>query len=137
MQNNEVVQSDKFTSAPGGIVNDDSIEQHTDRGRVNMWIYLNNSFLSFVENKDSWKLLHVMARKKGDIEAIFPDAEVLSTPSGDYKYRTDISRVTVCNTISDELLNIGYTNFKNSINDLQRHDVYMRLRSHSHGLEDN
>ena len=61
MQNDEVVQSDKFTSAPGGIVNDDSIEQHTDRGRVNMWIYLNNSFLSIVENKESWKLLHVMA----------------------------------------------------------------------------
>ena len=102
-----------------------------------MWIYLNNSFLSIVENKDSWKLLHVRARKEGDIEAIFPDAEVLSTPSDDYKYRTDISRVTVCNTISDELLNIGYTNFKNSIDDLQRHDVYMRLWSDSHGLEDN
>ncbi len=60
-----------------------------------MWVYLNNSFLSIVENKDDSKLLHVRARREGDIEAVFPDVDVLATPSGDYKYRTDIERETI------------------------------------------
>ena len=56
-----------------------------------MWVYLNNSFLSIVENMDDSRLPHVRARKKDDIEAVFPDADVLATPAGDYKYRADIS----------------------------------------------
>ena len=100
-----------------------------------MWIYLNNSFLSIVENNQDSSKLHIRARKEGDIEAIFPAAEVLATPSGDYKFRADIPRDEVAGVIANNITNINYTNFKNSVDDYHRHEVYMDLWSASHGLE--
>lgn len=100
-----------------------------------MWIYLNNSFLSIVQHKDDPNILHVRARKESDIEAVFPDAVVKHTPSGDYKYRTDIERETVAQVIAQSVTGIDYTNFKNSVDDQQRHDVYMQLWSDSHRLQ--
>lgn len=100
-----------------------------------MWIYLNNSFISIVENNQDSDQLHVRARKEGDIEAVFPSADVLVTSSGDYKYRTDISRKAVAELIAYEISGINYTNFKSSVDDSRRHDVYIRLWSDSHDLE--
>ena len=100
-----------------------------------MWIYLNNSFLSIVENNQDSSKLHIRARKEGDIESVFPAADVLATPHGDYKFRTDISRGEVAGAIANNINSIDYTNFKNSVDDFKRHDVYMDLWSASHGLE--
>jgi hypothetical protein len=41
-----------------------------------MWIFLNDSFLSIVANRELAGVLLVRARKEGDIEAVFPDATV-------------------------------------------------------------
>jgi hypothetical protein len=101
-----------------------------------MWIYLNSSFLSIVENSEDPSMLHVRARREGDIEEVFPDSNVTETPDGDYKYRTDLSRDDVAEAIARNINGINYTNFKNSIDDEVRHDVYMDLWSASHGLEE-
>jgi hypothetical protein len=101
-----------------------------------MWIYLNNSFLSIVQNFEDPALLHVRARKEGDIEEVFPDAEVTVTPGGDYRYRTDLPREAVAQVIAENVNRIHYTNFKNSVDDAKRHNVYMDLWSASHALED-
>lgn len=100
-----------------------------------MWIYLNNSFLSIVENKDNNDLLHVRGRRAGDIEAIFHNAVVLHTPTGDYKYRADIARSHVSLALADQANQIDYTNFKNSVHDSQRHYAYMKTWSAAHDLE--
>lgn len=100
-----------------------------------MWIYLNNSFLSIVQNDQDADLLHVRARKKDDIEAVFPNASVKFTPTGDYKYRTDVRRENVANALHRMAATIEYTNFKNSVKDHQRHDAYMDTWSAAHGLE--
>ena len=41
-----------------------------------MWIFLNNSFLSMVENRNNKEELLVRSRIKGDIEKVFPDSDV-------------------------------------------------------------
>ena len=99
-----------------------------------MWIYLNNAFLSIVENDTNPNLLHIRARHSGDIEAIFSDAVVLNTPSGDYKHRADIPRDQVATAIAVTIGEIDYVNFKNSVSDENRHDVYFDVWSASHGL---
>ena len=43
-----------------------------------MWIQFNNAFLSIVENRDNKLELLVRARIKGDIEKIFPEADVFA-----------------------------------------------------------
>ena len=102
-----------------------------------MWIYLNNAFLSIVQNHYAPDMLHVRSRRKGDIEAVFPDAEVLNTPDGDYKYRTDIERGQVADKISEQVGKIDYSNFKKSIADPERHDIYLDTWSTAHGLQEN
>ena len=46
-----------------------------------MWIQFNNAFLSIVENRDNKLELLVRARIKGDIEKIFPEADVFEDNS--------------------------------------------------------
>lgn len=92
-----------------------------------MWIYLNNAFLSVVQHKDDPSLLHVRARKSGDIDTVFPDAVVTITPHGDYRYRTSVSREKMAVALLHAAHTINYTNFKSSIphKDRARHSAYM------------
>jgi hypothetical protein len=92
-----------------------------------MWIYLNNSFLSIVEHQDQDDLLHVRGRRNGDIEAIFPYAEVQATPDRDYAYRANIARDEVEIAMRKAVQDINYNNFKGSIPDFERHDEYLQV----------
>ena len=60
-----------------------------------MWIQFNNVFLSIVENREKTKELLVRARVKGDIEKVFPEADVFEHNNADYKYRAFISKAVV------------------------------------------
>jgi|ERR1700733_5501174 len=92
-----------------------------------MWIFLPDSFLSVVENfNDSSKLL-VRGRRKGDIEKIFPSAEIKHTPEGDYAFRASIDRALVANTIAKQIMDINYPNFKNEVTDHVRHAAYLDI----------
>lgn len=100
-----------------------------------MWIMLNNSFLSFVAHRDLPNALMVRARAAGDIEAVFPTATVLHTPTGaDYPYRAAIARAEAGAVIGAALAGVNYTNFKSSVPDHNRHDVYMSVWSTMHRL---
>jgi hypothetical protein len=89
-----------------------------------MWIVKNNSFLSIVADRNDKDRLLVRARIKGDIEAVFPDAEVETTPEADYLYRAFLPRARVARTIADSIESIDYPNFKGSVIDKLRHDIY-------------
>jgi len=100
-----------------------------------MWIYLNDAFLSIVQNYSNPALLHVRSRHPGDIERLFPGAEVKHTPGGDYHFRTDLDRETVAEVLAARIASIDYTNFKNSISDSDRHDVYFDVWSATQHLQ--
>jgi len=89
-----------------------------------MWIFLNNSFLSLVEDLDNPDYLMVRARIEGDIESVFPGAEVTYTPDFDYYYRTSIPKKEVAKYIAKMIESISYSNFKNSVKDRSRHEAY-------------
>ena len=55
-----------------------------------MWIFLNDSFLSIVRHRDKAAMLLVRARKAGNIEALFPDAETWRDEHADYPYRAEV-----------------------------------------------
>jgi hypothetical protein len=97
-----------------------------------MWICLNNAFLSIVvpragtsaaKNDD----LIVRGRCKGDIEAVFPDANVTHTPDRDYAFRASIKREAVANAIAAQVREIDYENFKDSVAEHDRHDAYFDI----------
>lgn len=94
-----------------------------------MWIFLNNSFLSIVENRNNKDELLVRSRIKGDIDKIFPDTNVFELENSDYKYRSYIQKSQVSEKIKDIIQNINYDNFKNSIskNEDKRHSSYINV----------
>jgi len=94
-----------------------------------MWLFLNDAFLSIVSPSphDNTRDLLVRARFEGDIQRVFPSAEVIMTPDGDYRYRTWVDRRTVAAVIAIELDDIGYNNFKSSVDEDWRHDTYLSV----------
>ena len=102
-----------------------------------MWIVLNKSFLSIVKNRNNNEELLVRSRVNGDIEKVFKDANVFEDLNADYRYRSYIKRSEVAKTISEELLNINYDNFKNSVSkdDKNRLNAYMNVWSSLHKMQ--
>jgi hypothetical protein len=92
-----------------------------------MWIVQNNSFLSVVADRNNKNNLLVRGRIKGDIEAVFPGAEVITTPKADYLYRAFLPREQVKAAISKSIDAIDYPNFKGSVMDEFRHNSYMKI----------
>ena len=94
-----------------------------------MWLFTSNSFVSVVADRDdtqSSRLL-VRARIKGDIDQLFPDAEVMETPLADYRYRAWIERQAVSNAFTKQVEGLTYTNFKNSVKDKERQKPLMHV----------
>jgi hypothetical protein len=90
-----------------------------------MWIMLSNSFLSLVAKGCDRDHLLVRARRPGDIEQLFPTAKVSRSPRGDYLYRAVILRADIAVALANELQNIDYDNFKDSVGDRALHDAYL------------
>ena len=94
-----------------------------------MWVFLNNSFLSIVENRNNKEELLVRSRVRGDIDKIFPDSNIFEMENSDYKYRSYVKKIEVSEKIREIVTNINYDNFKNSISksEDQRHSSYLNV----------
>jgi hypothetical protein len=89
-----------------------------------MWICLSDSFLSIVRKHPADTFLTVRARVKGDIERVFPNAEVQEGGGTDYPFRARITYEVVALAIADEIRAIDYGNFKDSVQEDDRHHAY-------------
>lgn len=96
-----------------------------------MWVFLNKAFLSIVQDRGNAQRLLVRGRIAGDIQKVFPLAEVEETPNADYRYRAFVPRDAVALALYSSALSIDYTNFKGSVNrrDHNRQSAYMRVWS--------
>lgn len=92
-----------------------------------MWICLNDAFLSIVAKDCPPDHLLVRARRKSDIERVFPGYPIKETRNTDYRYRTTVPRQVVADTIANRILSIDYDNFKNSVEDHDLHAAYARV----------
>ena len=92
-----------------------------------MWVFLNDAFLSAVEHRDDSDKLMVRARLQGDLDRVFPDlaGQVKKTPTADYRFRLVVSRERFMQAMMDEVGRIDYTNFKNSVAEYGRHQIYL------------
>ena len=90
-----------------------------------MWIFLNEAFLSIVDKGGDGTTLLVRARRRGEIEKVFPGILVQETPGNDYRFRARIPRDQVAKAIASAIESIGYPNFKGSVHDPLRHEAYL------------
>lgn len=102
-----------------------------------MWIFLPDSFLSIVADKDdpTGDRLLVRARRKGDIESVFPDSRVIALAGSDYAFRAWVPRSEVTQVIASQVESIDYSNFKNSMIDNNYHDAALSVWSVMWGLQ--
>lgn len=99
-----------------------------------MWIFLSDSFLSIVADADP-ALLVVRARRKGDIERVFPRLRAIRTLNRDYLYRRAIPRGLVEEAIAGAVAGIEYRNFKDSVKDNVRHAAYVSVWQTMHSYQ--
>lgn len=101
-----------------------------------MWIFLNDAFVSIVAHKDDPDKVVVRARVKGDIENVFGDVEVIETDNSDYRFRAFLPREMVANAVWNSLMDVDYTNFKDSVKENRRHDAYLGVWDVMRRLQD-
>lgn len=96
-----------------------------------MWIFSNDAFLSIVAHKTEPGRFCVRARFKGDLEKVFNNKEVqiIETPEADYRFRTEIDQPMLLDLVCEEALRVDYDNFKSSVREDWRHDVYLDVWS--------
>jgi hypothetical protein len=86
---------------------------------------LNDAFLSVVADKNDPNKLMIRARRKEDLRNIVGEqAQILETVTADYRWRTFLTRERFKELISQRIDRIDYTNFKNSVTDDERHEMY-------------
>ena len=90
-----------------------------------MWIFLTDAFLSIVDKDGDGTTLLVRARRAGDIERVFPGAEVIEGAGTDYRYRARIDREDVAQRLAEQVRGIRYANFKATVKDSRRGEAYL------------
>lgn len=95
------------------------------QGDNTMWIFLPNSFISVVQKPGDTDTLTVRARISGDIESVFPQAQVEVDKGTDYKYRARVPREAVAKALYDQVMGLSWSNFKGTVKGGKRHDAYM------------
>jgi hypothetical protein len=71
--------------------------------------------------------LLVRARRRGDIERVFPNAKVSRSPKGDYLFRSVLPRSAVKSALAARIDDIRYDNFKDSVGDDDLHTAYTNV----------
>jgi hypothetical protein len=104
-----------------------------------MWIIAKEGFVSIVAHRDNANWVLVRARAKADIEYFAEQIDqmfggdanvrgrISSERPSDYEYRMWVTRAAIALVIAAEVDAIDYTNFKSSVRDGFRHDVYMSV----------
>lgn len=91
-----------------------------------MWICFNDGFLSVVADKHDSTRLMVRARRKQDLlNAVGKEAEIVETPDRDYGWRTFIARKDFKAIVGGRIDKIDYTNFKNSVENYDLHEMHL------------
>jgi len=101
-----------------------------------MWILMNDAMLSIVRHTQQPGVMLVRARLAGDIERIFPAAQVVVGGGTEYRFRAVLLEAEVADAVSRRLLDINYGNFKASVREPKRHDAYFKVWSTMHRLQE-
>ena len=99
---------------------------------------MNDAFVSIVADRDdpTGEMLLVRARRKEDLERFFRRAQtfiyppaISHSPSADYPYRVFASSLAVVDAMTRSLRFVTYDNFKDSVQEDDRHDAYFEVWS--------
>jgi hypothetical protein len=94
-----------------------------------MWLCFNDGFVSVVNDKLNINELVVRSRRPEILEELFPEKQIKILTVSDYKYRVYCSKAEMSKIIVDRIGMINYSNFKDSVDDEELHDLYSDMWS--------
>lgn len=100
-----------------------------------MWLFLSDAYFSIVSKDCARDEVLVRARRKGDIEKVFPGAKVREGIATDYQFRAAVKRDDLSKALAGEVARVTYSNFKDSITDPTLHEVASRVWANVLALE--
>lgn len=91
-----------------------------------MWVFLRDSYLSIVQDDPESRLLQVRARIRGDIERVFPEADVAEDEASDYRFCAALSRDRVAHAIALQVSHVDYASLVETtpLEDDDRREAY-------------
>jgi hypothetical protein len=92
-----------------------------------MWVFLPDAFISVVEHESEPRLVCVRARIRGDLERLFPEADIAETIDRDYRFATSLPKERVAQVISLRISKMTYQNFFDAIPDEDRKQAYIQV----------
>jgi len=101
-----------------------------------MWILMNDAMLSIVRHTTQPGAMLVRARLAGDIERVFPSAQIIVGGGSDYRFRAVLPEAEVADAVSHRLLDIDYGNFKASVREPKRHDACFKVWDVMHRMQE-
>tara|TARA_B100001094_G_scaffold201103_1_gene195107 strand:+ start:3933 stop:4262 length:330 start_codon:yes stop_codon:yes gene_type:complete len=104
-----------------------------------MWIVMNDSYISAVQDRNNKMNLVVRARVREDLENAFPSLkqDIIESTDSDYRFRLFMSKQFLCGVMNTKIMNIDYDNFKNSVKQNWRHDAYLAIWSIMYKVQQN
>ena len=94
-----------------------------------MLIFTRNAFVSIVDHAQDDRFLVVRGRISGDIEKLFPEAEVFERPGADFRFQASVTRDRVAHRVAHLTKEIHYESFESSIEDPERRQAYIQVWS--------
>ncbi len=101
-----------------------------------MWVFLKNSFLSVTRNPEDERLLQVRGRLPGDIERVFPEADVVERPGREYRFGTSLKPSRVVEAVGLALEHIDYDRLGEAIEPGLRRELYEQVQHIMHEAQD-
>ena len=89
-----------------------------------MWICMDNTFVSAVQDRGDPSRLVVRARSKEHLARLSPSKAVAITPEADYAARVFATKAEFAAVVTERIRAISYPNFKNSVRDHRLHQLY-------------
>lgn len=84
-----------------------------------MWLCLNNSFVSIVEDVQDSSLVTVRGRRIEDVQNfVGSEYKIMKTDYRDYRFRTTVSKFELSKMLARCADKIVYNNFKDSVKDV-------------------
>lgn len=82
-----------------------------------MWVFLRDSHLSITQHDSDGRLLRVEARIRGDIERVFPEADVAENDTADHRFSAAVSRDRVIQALGLRIGQVGYHDLVGALED--------------------
>ena len=93
-----------------------------------MWICLNNSFVSIVEDWENQENVYVRGRRLSDVLNFVGDGyQIIKTDSNDYRFRAKVTKFELSKMLAKCADKISYGNFKDSVKDPELKQFYTEV----------